>query len=115
MSYVKVELSFGHRRRDGELLPQQQVAVAEQQALEVFTRLFQGGQVHRRFGGYMLDNRLTLEPCSLIYSITEDVDGQVERLWSLAGDIAAFLEQDACLLAITQVNGMIGLVPPKAT
>ncbi len=112
MSYVKVELSFGHRRRDGEPLPQQQVARAEQQALEVFTQLFQGGQVHRRFGGYMVDNHLTLEPCSFIYSLAEAVDGQVAQLWSFAGNLAALLDQDCVLVAITPMNGVVGWVPP---
>jgi hypothetical protein len=113
MSYFKVELSFGHRRQGGELLPQQQVVVAEQQALEHFTQLFQGGQVHRRLGGYMLDDHLILEPCSLIYSVTEAVDGQVAQLWSFASNLAALLDQDCVLVTITPMAGLVGWVQPK--
>jgi hypothetical protein len=113
MNYWRVEISFGHRHRDGDLLSVEQVVAAEQRALGEFTNLFQGGQVHRRLGGCITDGYPTLEPCSVVYAVTEHVDTYVERLWLLASEIATLCEQEACLLAITQVNGIVGLVGPK--
>jgi len=110
----RIELAFGHRRRDGELLASEQVEAAEQQALEIFSQLFRGGQIYRRLGGYLSDGYPILEPCSTVYSLADDVADQVGRLWSLAGDIARLLDQDFVLVSVVPVHGMIGWVPPSA-
>src|SRR3569832_993429 len=101
--YYRVELSMGHCRRNGELLPQEYVAIAEQQALQAFTECFQGGQLYHRFGGYVsLNGCLMLEPCTIVFGLTEALDTHmVNQLWSLAGELGTLLEQESVLLVIT--------------
>jgi hypothetical protein len=109
----RVELTIGHRRSSGDLLPVSQLVEAEEKVLTVFSTSFQGGQICRRTGGYVNnEGELTLEPCTVVFSFTESVDQSLVQLWSLAGEMAARLDQECILLTIIPVYGLVLLVEP---
>ncbi len=109
--FYKVELHIGHRTRTGDVLPLQHITAAEQHALGVLSEAFQGGHVLRRLGGYLTaDGQAMIEPCSLICSFAEAVDGHLEKLWTLASEIATALEQESVLLTVVRMDGMMAFV-----
>jgi hypothetical protein len=111
-SMYRIELTYGHRRRTGEPLLPIDVSTAEQQALNFFTESFHGGQVYRRIGGYLSNDHLIVEPCTVIWALAEQVEGHIERVWALASTLAAQLEQECVLVSITRFDGLVGWVEP---
>lgn len=111
-----VELAFGHCRSDGRLVPIHQIALAEQRALIVFSHCFRGSQVHHPLGAYLTtENRVVIEPSTVIRAYAQEVDSHLEQLLALCHDIANTLEQACVLLAIVRLQGTMQCVEPEAT
>lgn len=111
-----VELAFGHCRSDGKILPTHQIALAEQRSLMVYSHCFRGSQVHHPLGAYLTpENRVVIEPSTVIRAYAQEVDSHLEQLLALCHDIANTLEQACVLLAIVRLQGTMQWVEPEAT
>jgi hypothetical protein len=109
----RVELTFGHRQRDGTLLPATDLTAIEQHILDVFSNDMGGGQAYYRAGGYLnTDGHLTIEPCTVVLSFAEAIDRHITDIWHLARAVAERLEQECVLVTITPVNGLVLMVKP---
>jgi len=88
-----VEIAFGHRRSDGQLLPVLQVAAAEQQGPLAFSQFFQGGRVQHCTGSSLTAGGQTIvEPCTVVRAYASEVESYLEQLQALASEIAKALE-----------------------
>ncbi len=106
-----IELTFSHCRSDGEPLPLQQIALAEQKGLAMFCHCFRGGQVQHLVGGYRMDdNRVLIEPSTVIRAYTEEVEQHVARIHEVAYEIACALSQEAVLVTIVRLSGTISWI-----
>jgi hypothetical protein len=113
VAMYRVEITYGHRRPNGELLPAHELNAVEQQILEAFSQAFEGGQAYYRTGGYLdAAGQLTIEPCTVVMSFAEPIDRHIAELWKLASAIASRLEQECVLLTITPVNGLVLMAEP---
>lgn len=111
-----VELAFGHCGSDGKILPTRQIALAEQRCLMVFSHCFRGSQVHHPLGAYLTpENRVVIEPSTVIRAYAQEVDSHLEQLLALCREIANTLEQACVLLAIVRLQGTMQWVEPEAT
>ena len=111
-----VELAFGHCRSDGSKLPIHQITFTEQRGLIVFSHCFRGSQVHHPLGAYLTpENRVVIEPSTVIRAYAQEVDAHLEELLALSREIANILDQECVLLAIIRLQGTMQWVEPEVT
>ena len=111
-----IELAFGHCRADGCLLPMNQIALAKQRSLLVFTHCFRGSQVHQLQGSYLTaENRVVIESCTVIRSYAQEIESHLEQILALCHEIGNILEQECVLLAIVSFRGTMQWVEPETT
>lgn len=95
----RIELAFGHRRRDGVTLGTDEVAEAEQLALTFFCQVIGGGQVYfcNRIGGYPdTEGQAEREACTVVWAFYPN------RRYTL-NPIAALLGKYSCPNALSRL------------
>ena len=109
-----IEMAFGHSRKDGSLVPFEQIQEAKCLALVRFAELFSGGRALACDGSYLTkDAKIILENATIITTYTRDIPTSVwVQLLLLSGRIAAMLDQENVLLEWHLVFGAIVFVEP---
>lgn len=105
----RVELFFSHDSKNGDTIPARRVKEVEKWVLGQFSELFQGGVLEHHVGGYRSANgRIMLEPCTIIWSYTKEVDKNIQWLRRVASRVAHELQQESVLLSTSKVaNGLM--------
>jgi hypothetical protein len=112
----RIELAFGHHRRDGVPLRPHRIAEAERQFLGYFIEVFGGAQVYicYRVGGYPNDDgQPEAENCTFMWAFVEAVEEHLVDLRCQAAAIAAMLEQQSVMLAVERIDGWCEFIEPS--
>ncbi len=108
---VKVRMSIGHRTATGEPISADRMSAAEEHALDVFARLFQGAQLYQGTGSFLhTDGTTVIEPSTTVFSYAETVEGCYDQLYALGRELIAALEQESVLLCTIELDGVLAFI-----
>jgi hypothetical protein len=110
-----IELSIGHCRSDGSILPSHKIALAELRSLIVFSKCFRGTQVYHPLGAYLTsEDCLVIESSTVLRATAQEVESHLQELRALCHELVNTLEQESVLLTIFHVQGTMHWIESEA-